>query len=309
MRRQFIGGWRMAMAMLLPLPAFAWAGEDMQTFFERGRASTVVDVDNDTLLLTGSDRFYTSGLRLSRNYRLPSDDGSESMGWRMGQQLYTASSIRRLPAELAALDHPYAGWLYAGLTYRREASDGSEIAYGLDIGCLGPCAGGEWSQESLHRAMHQPRPAAWSTQIGTEAGAVVMVGARGPYRSLGSQMDLRPGVAARLGNIFTDVSAEATLRAGQLRGDLQGSGVYGFFRLAARAVAHDATLQGGWLTGTEARTVSPKRLTGEAELGMQWQSPQWALRISVIRRSNEIKGLSESLGQQDFLRLSIAFTR
>ncbi|MEK0428112.1 MAG: hypothetical protein RL001_639 [Pseudomonadota bacterium] len=309
MRRRVIDWRLMALAMLLSLPAIAWPGEAMQTFFERGRVSTVVDIDNDTLLLTGSDRFYTSGLRLSRNYRLPSDDGWESMGWRMGQQLYTASSIRRLPEELAALDHPYAGWLYAGLAYRRESSDGSEIAYGLDIGCLGPCAGGEWSQKNLHRALHQPRPAAWSTQIGTEAGAVVMVGARGPYWTLGPQMDLRPGLAARLGNIFTDLSAEATLRAGQLRGDFQGGGSYTFFRLAARAVAHDATLQGGWFTGTDARTVSPKRLTGEAELGVQWQSPEWSLRISVIRRSNEIKGLSESLGQQDFLRLSIAFAR
>ena len=157
--------------------------------------------------------------------------------------------------------------------------------------------------------MHQPRPVAWSTQIGTEAGAVMMVGARGPYWTLGPQIDLRPGVATRLGNIFTDLSAEMTLRAGPLRGDVQGGGGYGFVRVAARAVGHDATLQGGWLTGTEARTVSPKRLTGEVELGMQWQLPQWALRISVIRRSNEIKGLSESLGQQDFLRLSIVFTR
>lgn len=309
MERRFIEGPLMALAMLLPLPALAWPGEQMQTFVEHGRASTVVDIDNDTLLLTGSDRFYTSGLRLSRNYRLPSDEGWESLGWRVGQQLYTASSIRRLPEELAALDRPYAGWLYAGLTYRREASDGSEIAYGLDIGCLGPCAGGEWSQETLHRAMQQPRPLAWSTQIGTEAGAVMMVGARGPYWTLGPQMDLRPGVATRLGNIFTDLSAEATLRAGPFRGDVQGDGGYGFFRVAARVVGHDATLQGGWLTGTESRTVSPKRLTGEVELGVQWQSPQWALRISVIRRSNEIKGLNESLGQQDFLRLSIAFAR
>ncbi|MFM8466857.1 MAG: lipid A-modifier LpxR family protein [Oxalobacteraceae bacterium] len=309
MRRRFIGGQLMALAMLLPLPALAWTDEEWQTFFDRGQVSTVIDIDNDTLLLSGSDRFYTSGLRLSKNYRLPSNDGWESLGWRVGQQLYTASSIRRLPEALAVLDRPYAGWLYAGLVYRREANDGSEIAYGLDIGCLGPCAGGEWSQESLHRALHQPRPKAWSTQIGTEPGAVVMVGARGPYYALGPQMDLRPGVAVRLGNIFTDISAEGTLRAGVMRTDPQGSGRYVFFRVAARAVAHDATLQGGWLTGTEARTVSPKHLTGEAELGVQWQLPRWALRVSVIRRSNEINGLSESLGRQDFLRLSLMFTR
>lgn len=294
---------------ILPLAALAWPGEAMQTFIEHGRATTVLDIDNDTLLLTGSDGFYTSGLRLSQSYRLRSDDGWESMGWRVGQQLWTPSSIQRRPEELSALDHPYAGWIYAGLFHRREASDGSEVAFGLDIGCLGPCAGGEWTQSSFHRLLHQPRSAAWSTQVGTEAGLVLLAGARGRYWSLGEAIDLRPGVTARVGNIFTDLSAEATLRAGALRGDARNTSHYGFFRLAARAVGHDAALQGGWLTGTDARTVSPKRLTGEVELGVQWQAPQWALRLSVVRRGNEIRGLSEADGRQDFLRVSIAFNR
>ena len=293
---------------LLPACAIAWPGEAMQTFIERGRPTTVLDIDNDTLLLTGSDRFYTSGLRVSQSYRMRGDDGWESMGWRVGQQLYTASSIQRRAEQLAALDHPYAGWIYAGLFHRREASDGSELAYGLDLGCLGPCAGGEWTQNGLHRLLHQPRPVAWDTQIGTEAGVVFLVGARGPYWSFGDRLDLRPGVAARVGNIFTDLSAEATVRAGELHGDPRGSSSYGFLRVAARAVGHDATLQGGWLTGTNARTVGPKRLAGEAELGLQWQSAQWALRLSVVRRGNEIKGLTEAEGRQDFLRLSIALT-
>ncbi len=304
---RMIGAALLVLAWALPLPAHAWAEDFMQRFIELGRSTTVLDIDNDTWLLTGSDRFYTSGLRLSRSYRLRSEDGWETLGWRVGQQLYTASSIQRRPEQLAALDHPYAGWVYAGLFHQRETSDGSEIALGLDLGCLGPCAGGEWTQSTLHRWLHQPSPVAWSTQIGTEAGVVFRAGARGPYWSLGKSIDLRPGIAVRVGNIFTDLSTEATLRAGALH-DASGHRRYGFLRLAARAVGHDATLQGGWLTGTEERTVNPQRLTGEAELGLQWQSAQWALRVSVVRRANEIKGLSDAEGHQDFLRLSIAFT-
>lgn len=302
----------LSLALSLSLQRVATAAgldETMQRFVEHGRRTTTIDIDNDTWLLTGSDRFYTSGLRLSQSYRLRGSDAWESLGWRIGQQLYTASSIQRRPEQLAPLDHPYAGWIYAGMFHRREEDDGSEIAYGLDLGCLGPCAGGEWSQKNLHHVLHQPGPEAWSTQIGTEAGLVLLAGARGPYQSVARNADLRPGLAVRLGNIFTDLSAEATLRAGQLRADPRQVNAYGFMRIAARAVGHDATLQGGWLRGTEARTVSPKRLTGELELGMQWQAPQWALRVSVVRRGNAIRGLSEADGQQDFLRLSIAFTR
>ena len=185
MNRQFTDRMFAGLAMLLPLQALAWPDHDMETFIARGRQTTVVDIDNDTLLLTGSDRFYTSGFRLSQNYRLRSDDGWESMGWRIGQQLYTSSSIQRRPEQLAALDHPYAGWIYAGLFYRREGSDGSETAYGLDLGCLGPCAGGAWSQDSLHRWLHQPRPEARSTQLGTEVGTVFLAGGRGAARALG----------------------------------------------------------------------------------------------------------------------------
>ena len=195
-----IGG----VAMTVTLSAHAWPDETIATFIDKGRASTTLDIDNDTLLLTGSDRFYTSGVRASRSYRLRRSEGWESLGWRVGQQLYTPSTIRLRPEQITALDHPYAGWLYAGMFHRRE---------------------------------------------------------------------------------------------------------YGFFRFGLRAVGHDATLQGGWLSGTEARTVNPKRLTGEMELGWQWLSPQWAVRLSVVRRGNEIQGLSESDGRQDFLRLSIAFTR
>lgn len=296
-------------AMAVAAPARAWPGEAMATFINQGRPTTSLDVDNDTLLLTGSDRFYTSGIRVSRSYRLRSEEGWESLGWRVGQQLYTPSTIRLRPEQIAALDHPYAGWLYAGMFHRREQPDGSELAFGIDIGCLGPCAGGEWTQKSLHRVLNQPGPLAWSTQISQEAGLVFHAGGRAPYWRLGSYADLRPGVAARLGNIFTDLSAEATLRAGELRPDPKGDSQYGFLRLALRAVGHDATLQGGWLSGTDARTVRPRRITGEVELGWQWQNPQWAFRLAVVRRGNEISGLSESDGHQDFLRLSIAWTR
>lgn len=291
------------------MSAHAWPAETIDTFIDKGRPTTLLDIDNDTLLLTGSDRFYTSGVRLSRSYRLRGDDGWESLSWRVGQQMYTPSTIRLRPEQISALDRPYAGWLYAGLFHRIEHGDGSERAMGLDLGCLGPCAQAEWAQESLHRALGQPRPLGWRTQIGQEAGLVLHAGGRGAYWALGRNADLRPGIAVRLGNIFTDLSAEASLRAGELRPGAGGDLQYGFLRIAVRAVGHDGTLQGGWLTGTDARTVRPRRVTTEMELGWQWQGPQWSLRVSVVRRGNEIEGLSESDGRQDFLRLSIAFTR
>jgi hypothetical protein len=214
----------------------------------------------------------------------------------------------RIPAtRLSSLDRPYAGWLYGGFFYTVVDADGSELAFGLDVGCLGPCAGGRVTQSFIHKVLDQPDPRGWRSQQGNELGVVLRVGGRAPFWRFHPNADLRPGVSVRAGNIFTDLSAEATLRAGRLHVSADGPGVYGFARGAVRAVAYDATLEGGLFSDSDARTVRPKRVTAEWELGIQWQQRSWAWRLSVVRRGNEIAGLPESLGQQDFLRLAVSY--
>jgi lipid A 3-O-deacylase len=296
---------------LLPPMALAevpvWSDSELETISAHGMVTDVVDFENDSLLLTQRDGFYTSGMRYSRHYRLRTRLGWRSTGWRFGQQIYTTSDVRLEPDQISRLDHPYAGWLYGGFMMRSEADDGSETALGLDMGCLGPCAGGAVTQEFTHRVLKQPRPRAWQTQLGNEWGIVLHAGGRAPYLKLAQWLDLRPGLSMRLGNIFTDLSAEASLRAGQLQSVANSSLTYVFLRGAVRAVGYDATLQGGFFSDDDARTVSPKRWTGEFEAGMQWLAPLWGLRVSFVRRSNEIAGLSALAGRQDMLRLSISF--
>ena len=279
----------------------------LQTFVEEGRPISTLEVDNDSLLLGRDDGFYTSGLRYSQSYRLRTAEGWRFAGWRLGQQLYTPSDVRIPPARLNPLDRPYAGWLYGGFFYAVVDADGSELSFGLDIGCLGPCAGGRATQSFIHKVLDQPEPRGWSSQLGNEPGLVLRAGGRAPFWRFHPNADLRAGVSVRAGNIFTDLSAEATLRAGRLQMTADGAGVYGFARGAVRAVGYDATLQGGMLSDEDGRTVRPRRVTGEWELGIQWQDRSWAWRLSVVRRGNEIAGLAESLGRQDFLRLVVSY--
>ncbi len=296
----------------LPAAALPATGDDasdeLRRIFAQGRSTTTLDIDNDSLLLRNDDGLYTSGLRLSQNFRLRSREGWRSAGWRVGQQLYTARDSKLPPSQLQRLDRPYAGWLYAGMFYRVEAVDGSELAFGLDLGCVGPCAQGRRTQDLLHSVLDQPEPQGWGSQISNEFGVVAHVGGRGPYYPLGRHADLRPGIAARLGNIFTDVSSDLTLRAGDLRPSASEATAYGFLRAALRAVVHDATLQGGWIGSEAQRTVSPRRLTGELEAGLQWQWLRWAVRVSVVARGSEIRGVGYSDGGQEFLRLSISYS-
>ena len=123
-----------------------------------------------------------------------------------------------------------------------------------------------------------------------------------------SAVDVTPTLHARFGNIFTDAGAGLTLRAGELNTFPYQSAVYGFVRIDARAVAYNASLQGGYFSSDNPHTVRPKRLVGEAELGLVWTSAPYGAQVSIIRRGNEIDGLSNAIGGQNFARLQFSYS-
>lgn len=273
-----------------------------------GRTSHVVGIDNDTLLLNRDDGFYSSGMSYGQASTLRGPDGSVTYGWRIAQELYTASDIKLPPAQVRPPDHPYAGWLYGGVYREMNRNDGTSLSYGLDLGCLGPCAGGRWTQTNFHRLIDQPLPQGWSRQVRNEAG-LVLHGEITPVRwQAGNSLDLAPTLRGRLGNIFTDLGVGLTARAGRLNILPQQPALYGFLRADARAVGYNATLQGGLFSNNNPHTVDPKRIVGEVEAGLVWIGQTFGARLGLVRRSNEIRDLPDSAGAQNFLRLQFSYT-
>lgn len=293
----------MLLLALICLPAHA---QDAHAFIdgyrqaaEKGSTTHQLDIDNDSLLLTRRDGFYSSGLRYTQQYEMRDQDRVVRYGWRIGQELYTASDIKLQPDEIDPNDHPYAAWLYAGIYKQTVQPDGAAWKWGVDLGCLGPCAGGEWTQKTLHRILQQPLPQGWSRQVRNEWGVVLHAEQSfAPWR-WSQNASLTPVLHGRFGNIFTDAGAAMVLRMGRLQQTAESSALYGFFRLDGRVVAYNATLQGGYFARNNLHTVSPERLVGEAEAGVVWQIPPYAVRFSVIRRGNEIRGLTNSQGSQN----------
>ena len=282
---------------------------EFQQAREQDGATTIIDIDNDSLLLNRSDGFYTSGLRLTRQFSLPAaSGGSTRVGWRIGQELYTASDINLPPQFVGPPDHPYAGWLYGGLFRETREPDGSYRRFGLDLGCLGPCAGGRATQTTLHRIIDQPKPEGWSRQVRNEAGAVLYADIAPMRWQFGRQVDLTPSVKARFGNIYTDLAASLLLRAGNLEAANEGSALHGYARLQARAVGYNATLQGGYFSNDNPHVVSPKRLVGEVEVGLRWTVGRVMLSAAIVRIGNEIADLPNSIGTQNIGRLQLAIT-
>lgn len=282
--------------------------DDFQKVNSEGKGSVQVDIDNDSLLFKRDDRFYTSGMRITRQHLLRDGDGATVFGWRIGQEQYTPSDIKLPPAQIAANDHPYAAWLYGGVFRETYRADGSYLKAGIDLGCIGPCAGGEWVQTNLHRLINQPLPQGWNQQVRNEFGVVLHADAAPVRWTPRTMLDVTPNLHARFGNIFSDAGAGVTLRAGALNLLPDQPAAYGYLRIDGRAVAYNATLQGGYFSSANPHTVKPKRLVGEVELGMVWAKAEYGLRASIVRRGNEIDGLSNAIGAQNFLSLQFSYT-
>lgn len=284
--------------------------QDLQRVRQQGASTVVLDIDNDSLLLQKNDGFYSSGARITQHYALHSgsDERLDMVGWRIGHQMYTASDIKLRSAFIKATDHPYAGWLYGGMFKEVHQADGAYWKLGLDLGCVGPCAGGEWVQTNLHRVLDQPLPQGWSRQVRNEVGAVLYAEIAAARWSPLSWLDAAPSLRGRFGNVFTDATLGVTVRAGRLDLLPDAPALHGFLRLGGRGVAYDATLQGGYFSQGNPHTVRPKRLVGEAEVGIVWQQARYGIRASLVRRGNVIRDWPDAAGAQNFARLQFSYS-
>ncbi|MFZ6817385.1 lipid A-modifier LpxR family protein [Undibacterium sp. Ji22W] len=273
----------------------------------QGRSYLTVDVENDSLLLKRDDGFYTSGNHLIVDKTLRTRDYAVTYGWHVGQDLYTASDIKLKAYQLNAIDHPYAGWLYAGAYREVQQNDGSDFRLGVDIGCLGPCAGGEWTQTHLHQLLNQPLPQAWSTQLKQEWGVVAHVEVAPARWQMNSEIDISSRFKLRAGNIFTDAKAELLWRYGRLNLVRDESASFVFVRAEVRAIVYNATLQGGYFN-EQVLTVHPKRVVPEIEFGYQYRGEAWGFYASVLRRGTEIKELSNAKAAQNFAKLQLIYS-
>lgn len=280
---------------------------DYQKVSAEGRTIHILDIDNDSLLLNKNDGFYTSGLRYARQHTIDTAAGATTFGWRIGQELYTASDIKLPPELVGPPNHPYAAWLFAGFFKESSRRDGSYTRLGIDIGCLGPCAGGETTQTTFHRILNQPEPKGWSKQVKNEPG-VILYGEFAPVRwNFGDSIDITPNLHGRFGNIMTDAGIGLMARAGQLNLLPTKATLHGFVRMTANAVGYNATLQGGYFSKNNPHTVEPKRWVGAAEAGVAWNKGPYGFRASLVRHSNEIAALPNSIGAQNFIRLQFSY--
>jgi hypothetical protein len=162
-------------------------------------SSLVVHLENDTF--TGTDRYYTNGVKLtwlSKDLDALSDERhlpgwfKHSLGWldtlslgeksgengrvwrnigiSFGQSIFTPQETDTdIPDPN---DRPYAGWLYGSLALHSK-TDRRLDTLELTLGIVGPSALGEEVQNSVHRKIGAPEANGWDYQLKDEPGIIL----------------------------------------------------------------------------------------------------------------------------------------
>ena len=301
-------------------PAAAQSVPPSATEDER-RSIYTIQVENDVFnRFSPSDRDYTSGVRvgwlsqaiteMSPGWvalttvptflgEAPSDSVIRRFALSVGQAMYTPENV--YTSQPIYNDRPYAAWLYASFalqyTYKRHdpktgVDEPTRLdTLQLDIGVIGPAAGGEFVQNNFHTLIGVARSYGWANQLHNEptlgltferrwrTGRAVLID------DPKLEVDFIPRLGVSVGNVATYAAVGGTARIGKnLRDDFGptrarpalpgseafiGDGSFGWYLFAGidgSAVARNIFLDGN--TDGYSQRVSHRPFVGELQAGL-----------------------------------------
>lgn len=284
-------------------------------------------IEND-VIASGSDGHYTNGFELMRSFKPQADHWSlrfaEAMpGWhaqevdniayRFGHQIYTPNEIEE--SELIEDDRPYAGLLFAGVSmFADNQHQGWRETSGLhlDVGIVGPAAGGKKIQRWVHDATGSDEPRGWDNQLRNESFVNLGYQKRWwlQHNLAGLDFEYGPSAGLALGNLYSYGSAGLGIRLGQglsrsfsipavapaQSGSLffdQGGGFAWslFANLEGRYMAHNMLLEGN--TFKSSHSVDSREWVGDAKIGIALTWSEWQLAFASVWRTREFQTQDE----------------
>jgi hypothetical protein len=253
------------------------------------------------------------------------DDGdaarAQNVVLKIGQSMYTPADPAR--TDLIADDRPYAGLLYAGLSWNRRRHDPKTDVEKLDtreitLGVIGPLSLAEEAQDLIHDVRGFDKFNGWHNQLRNEPA--VQLAREQKYRNYRGAGTIIPGFSAdtiralglRLGNIETSASAGIEGRIGWNLPNDFGSypirpaaenrppapassqdgadrfaavrpGAHLFAALETKLVAYDFSLDGNLFR--ESHSVTRRPLVLQAAFGFSVQHPiaSHGVKLAVMR--------------------------
>ncbi|MEL6857498.1 MAG: lipid A deacylase LpxR family protein [Pseudomonadota bacterium] len=301
--------------------------------------------END--LFGGTDRNYSNGIRLERVRpanritpglkwvadRIPLLDVNRTelrQGFALSHTIFTPENIETETPD--PNDRPYAAWLYGsatvvGTTRLAERQIVQDVLQ-VNLGVVGPSAGGKFVQENWHDLIQAIEPRGWDSQLKDEVGLEITAQRlrqyEGPDLPFGLETDYALHGGVTLGNVRTYAATGALARIGwdlssdfgppRIRPALAGAGVfrpgqpfggYVFAGFEGRAVARDMFLDGNlWRDGP--RVEDRRDYGADLQLGVALHQGDVQVAFTYVHRTEEFVNQG---GPQRFGAVSVSIAR
>lgn len=317
-----------AITLLLSFPAHAQTLE--QQFLEQAKKKPHDDfltltVENDSLG-SGTDRHYTSGVRLSwfdtnaidattarkldPYFPFIAINETTSIQYSAGQNLYAPTDL--LSPVPNPKDRPYAAFLY-GSVGLVSIDDNHLDNMELTLGVVGPAAQGEQTQKFVHNITGSDDPKGWDYQLKNEPAVILSWQRLWPETYTAEFADLHfrtsPYGGATLGNVYTYANTGLMFQLVpkeykwqgmplRVRPAMPGSGYFSvpvgefswslFAGIEGRAVARNMFLDGNSFRSSP--SVDKKLFVGDANGGVTFAYGRTQLSYTLNWRSEEFQG-------------------
>ena len=233
----------------------------------------------------GTDYYFTQGITADlvspALARLPTchllargaAGGTSYFGVALHSDGFTPTSIT--DKHIRVGDRPYAAYFYASLYHvGLQGAKGQRLTSALEVGYIGPAAGGKPIQTKLHELTNNPTPQGWDYQIRSDAVLNYRLAYEQRLLAAGRWLELAGSTEASLGTLYTYASLGGRLRVGRFnsyfanlggaspttRAGLRRWQLYAEATGAANLVGHDATLQGGVFNRSSPYTLAFKEI-------------------------------------------------
>lgn len=252
--------------LLTLLCAFAAYGQHDSVAISTNKSITL-NYEND--YFTGTDIYYTQGIKLELvfpflryspiMYLLPRlSNSTVRYEVNFDQDCFTPTSIT--VDSIQRGDRPYSGYIYLGhVKTSTQADKKQKLEAEADVGTLGKCAVCEQEQKMIHRWINDRQPDGWKYQTASE----LMLNYRLKYEKgllNDTSIDISGYGQVEAGNIYDNAILGGQLRMGKMQSYFAGNRtrkfqLYGFLDGWAKAVAYNATLQGGLFSNNNPYTL------------------------------------------------------
>ena len=268
--------------------------------------------DNDAYLAYGQDRYYTNGLFITFRHaadqtRLKSNINKRIWEIEAGQKIYNPLSGQM--SDIAKIDRPFAGYLYAGASMNWLYSTENNLKLGIQFGTIGPSSLAEDGQVLLHDVIGFYDIEGWDSQVRDEIGINLAAEYNHLlHRGTSQKTDFTLTSNARLGNTFSGAGVGVLFRAGTINQlfnsamttsilsnnskteTLNEKELFFYAQPAISYVAYDATVEGGLFRENKGQvTFDAKPFVFSQQLGVMYSKKRWTADFSVIFKSREIK--------------------